>query len=169
MKNIFLSFLALILLAGCATKDKNNSGTVTDDTTNTANYPTTGDKAANQNSNTTDPAVTTPAEAVDANATRIQWIDPVVKEMGTLKKDKSVEITYRFKNVGDKPLVIENVTAQCGCTIPEKPQQPFAPGEEGVIKATFNGVGHGMISKQVYVTTNTNPKSHTLTFNGEIK
>lgn len=162
MKNIFLSILSLALLAGCATKDKNNSGTVTGDTATVANNPT-GDKA-NPGPSNTPPEVTT-----DANATSIQWIDPVVKEMGTLKKDKSVEITYRFKNVGDKPLIIENVTAQCGCTIPEKPQQPFAPGEEGVIKATFNGVGHGMISKQVYVTANTNPKNHTLTFNGEIK
>lgn len=164
MKNIFLSLLALVLLAGCATKDKNNSSAVTEDPANITNNQPTGDKASPE------PVNTSAQPAEDANATTIQWIDPVVKEMGTLKKDKVVEITYRFKNVGDKPLVIENVTAQCGCTIPEKPQQPFAPGEEGVIKATFNGVGHGMISKQVYVTANTKPsKSHTLTFNGEIK
>jgi hypothetical protein len=161
MKKIFLSLFAAALLAGCATKEKNSTASGNTDTavTKTVTDP-------NVQANNPQPA----APADDANATTIQWIDPVVKDLGALKKDKSVEITYRFKNTGDKPLVIENVTAQCGCTIPEKPQQPFAPGEEGVIKATFNGVGHGTISKQVFVTANTKPvKNHTLTFTGEIK
>ena len=31
--------------------------------------------------------------------------------------------------------------ASCGCTVPEKPEKPFAPGEEGVIKAKFDSHG----------------------------
>lgn len=103
------------------------------------------------------------------NFTTIQWLDSTSTNLGKLKKDNSVEITFRFKNTGTKNLIIESVTAQCGCTIPEKPEQPFAPGEEGVIRAKFNGSGSGSITKQVYVTANTNPtKNHTLTFSGEI-
>ena len=104
-----------------------------------------------------------------ANFTTIQWLDSTTTNLGKLTKDKSIEITYRFKNTGTKNLIIESVSAQCGCTIPEKPEKPFAPGEEGVIKAKFNGSGKGTISKQIYVTANTNPqKDHTLTFTGEI-
>lgn len=104
-----------------------------------------------------------------ANFTTIQWLDSSTTNLGKLTKDKSIEITYRFKNTGTKNLIIESVSAQCGCTIPEKPEKPFAPGEEGVIKAKFNGSGKGTISKQIYVTANTNPqKDHTLTFTGEI-
>lgn len=104
-----------------------------------------------------------------ANFTSIQWLDSTTKNLGQLKKGQEIEISYRFKNSGDKNLVIEDVTAQCGCTIPEKPTQAFGPGEEGVIKAKFNGSGSGIISKQVYVKANTNPaKDHTLTFTGEI-
>ncbi len=78
-------------------------------------------------------------------------------------------MTFRFKNTGNKSLVIENVTAQCGCTIPEKPEKPFAPGEEGVIKAKYNGSGHGEVRKEVYVTANTSPdKAYTLTFHVEL-
>ena len=161
MKNLFLSLFAAALFVGCATKEKNDTSSGDADSATTAKPADVPAPVANPDPN---------APVDDANATTLQWIDPTTKDLGALKKDKSVEITYRFKNTGDKPLVIENVTAQCGCTIPEKPQQPFAPGEEGVIKATFNGVGHGMISKQVFVTANTKPaKNHTLTFTGEIK
>jgi len=104
-----------------------------------------------------------------ANFTTITWLDSTTQSLGQLKKSKEIEITWRFKNTGDKNLIIENVTAECGCTIPEKPEQPFAPGQEGTIKAKFNGSGSGTITKQVHVIANTNPaKDHTLTFVGEI-
>lgn len=102
-----------------------------------------------------------------ANFTMITWLDSTTQSLGQLKKSKEIEITWRFKNTGDKNLIIENVTASCGCTIPEKPQQPFAPGEEGVIKAKFNGSGSGSITKEVHVIANTKPmKDQTLRFTG---
>ncbi len=105
-----------------------------------------------------------------ANYTSIEWIDPLVQNLGKLVKDQSIEVSFRFKNSGNKILLIESVSAQCGCTIPEKPEKPFAPGEEGIIKAKFNGSGSGTISKQIYVKANTSPsKDHTLTFTGDIQ
>ena len=82
-----------------------------------------------------------------------------------------VEVSYRFKNAGDKNLVIANVSASCGCTVPEKPEKPFAPGEEGVIKAKFNSKGRskGETRKDVFVTANTKPENLTqLSFRVEI-
>jgi len=103
------------------------------------------------------------------NFTTLTWIDSTTQSLGNLKKDKEIEITWRFKNTGDKNLIVENVTASCGCTIPEKPEQPFAPGQEGIIKAKFNGSGSGSITKQVHVIANTKPsKEHTLTFTGVV-
>ena len=73
------------------------------------------------------------------------------------KKEGEVpEITWRFKNTGDKPLVVINAAGTCGCTVAEKPEQPVAPGETGVIKAKFSSEGRvGPNNKQVVVTTNT--------------
>jgi hypothetical protein len=104
------------------------------------------------------------------NNTTIQWLDSTYLDLGTKKEGQEVPVSFRFKNTGTKSLIIENVSAQCGCTIPEKPEQPFAPGEEGVIKATFNGKGEGEVRKDVYVTANTNPTvMHTLTFRANMK
>lgn len=105
------------------------------------------------------------------NFTSIQWLDSTYKDLGKVKEGGQVEVSFRFKNTGSKNLVIADVTASCGCTIPEKPEKAFAPGEEGFIKAKFNSSGrpHGEARKEVYVTANTKPeKSSVLTFRVEI-
>jgi hypothetical protein len=101
--------------------------------------------------------------------TTIEWIDPIEKELGKLVPGKEVEITWKFRNSGDRPLIIEHVGATCGCTVPEKPEQPFAPGQTGTIRVKYNGSGDGFILKQVFVTSNTKPsREQTLVFKAEV-
>lgn len=106
-----------------------------------------------------------------ANYTSIQWLDSTFLSMGSVNEGAQVEVSFRFKNTGTKPLVIANVTASCGCTIPETPQQPFAPGEEGVIKAKFDSKGRlGENRKHINVDANTTPsRAHDLEFTVEVK
>ena len=96
-----------------------------------------------------------------ANFTTIEWLDSTVKDLGNIKEGQVVEVSYRFKNSGDKPLIIAGVTASCGCTVPEKPEKPIAPGQEDVIKAKFDSKGRpkGENRKDVFVTANTKPES----------
>lgn len=109
------------------------------------------------------------ALADTVNLTDVEWLDPVDRSLGQLKANETIEITWRFKNTGNKPLVIENASASCGCTVPEKPEKPIAPGEQGIIKATFIGSGEGSILKQVHVFGNLKPnREQTLSFSGQI-
>jgi hypothetical protein len=95
-----------------------------------------------------------------ANFTTMQWLDSTHRDLGKVKEGEQVEVSFRFKNAGSKPLVITNVRASCGCTIPETPKEPFAAGAEGFIKAKFNSTGRsGLNHKQVYVTANTSPST----------
>ena len=104
-----------------------------------------------------------------ANFTSIQWLDSIYKDMGKVPEGTMVEVAFRFKNSGTKVLIIDDVTAGCGCTVPEKPERGYAPGEEGVIKATFNSKGRiGENNKELYVTSNTYPKPQGLTFRVEV-
>jgi hypothetical protein len=156
--NIIKSTLALFAIAslvGCNTTDK-KTGASTNDTTNKIEHISKQEIAQ-------------AAAADTANATTIQWMDSLPLYLGKLTQNKEIEVTFRFKNTGDKNLVIENVSASCGCTIPETPKEPFAPGQEGIIKAKFNGSGSGAITKHVTVIANTKPsKNHELTFTGEV-
>ncbi|HYC39379.1 MAG TPA: DUF1573 domain-containing protein [Chitinophagaceae bacterium] len=104
-----------------------------------------------------------------SNVTTLEWVDSTRQDLGRVKEGQVVEVSYRFRNTGDKPLVITNVSASCGCTIPETPQKPFAPGEEGVIRAKFDSKGRsGHNTKDVYVTANTRPASYQLAFSVEV-
>lgn len=105
-----------------------------------------------------------------ANFTSIQWLDSTFKDLGKIKEGQVIEVTFRFKNSGSKNLIFSSVSASCGCTVPEKPERPYAPGEEGVIKAKFDSQGkpHGAVRKEIFAMANTNPGSHTLTFGVEL-
>src|SRR5258706_16379537 len=104
-----------------------------------------------------------------SNFTTVLWLDSTYKDLGKVKEGDQVDVAFRFKNAGNKNLVITDVTASCGCTVPEKPEKAFAPGEEGVIKARFDSRDkHGEVRKMVYVTANTSPSPQDLTFRVEI-
>src|SRR5580698_9987803 len=69
--------------------------------------------------------------------TTVQWLDST-KDFGRIEEGQKLEVSFRFRNAGDKPLVIQRVQPSCGCTVAEQPTEPVAPGAEGLIKAVFN-------------------------------
>lgn len=106
------------------------------------------------------------SEAQDTTKyTTIQWLDSS-KEYGKINEGQKLEVSFRFKNTGDKPLVIESVRPSCGCTVADPPKEPIAPGEEGEIKGSFDSNGkNGQQHKTIYVYANTKGKqNHELTF-----
>lgn len=114
-------------------------------------------------------------EIVDAASdsssfTQIQWIDSVHQDRGKVKEGSTVELTWRFVNAGNRPLIISNVSAGCGCTVAEKPEEPIAAGKEGVIRAKFDSKGRmGTQLKDVYVSANTGDVPQKLSFAVEVE
>jgi len=72
------------------------------------------------------------------------------------EKSPVVTCTFSFTNVGERPLVINQAMASCGCTVPEYTKTPVKPGEKGEIKVTYNGTGKfpGHFKKSITVITN---------------
>jgi hypothetical protein len=163
MKQLLILLLAVTSIAACTSGDKKTDAELAKklkDSLEAAKATGTTFTKADEQGN---------AAATSAENTTIQWLDSTYIDLGKKPEGKEIEISFRFKNTGDKPLVIKDVRASCGCTVPERPDKPFAPGEEGVIKAKFNGVGNGEVRKDVHVTANTNPATeHTLTFRTEL-
>ena len=155
MKKLFIVLAAGLSLAACTTSDKKPGDEKT--------------KEALQKDSTLY-AEKMKVMADTANYTTLQWLDSTFTDMGKVKEGKQVEVSYRFKNTGDKPLVIASVTASCGCTVPEKPEEPIAPGAEGRIKAKFDSNGRkGTNDKHISVDANTKPsRSLELSFRVEV-
>jgi hypothetical protein len=97
--------------------------------------------------------------------TTIRWIDSV-KDFGKIQEGQKLEVSFRFLNTGDKPLVIAHVQPSCGCTVAEQSTEPIAPGAEGQVKASFNSEGRlGTNHKTLTVTANTKgTQYHSLQF-----
>ena len=165
MKKIFLILAAGFTIASC------NEANKTSEESNAAS--TTTQASAEPTTTATAPstvATPEPNQIDTANLTTIQWLDGADKDFGKIDEGKNLDVSFRFKNTGSKPLVISNVSASCGCTVPETPKKPYAPGETGVIKASFNSTGKpNLQSKQVTVYANTNPGVTTLTFRVDVK
>ena len=78
---------------------------------------------------------------------------------GQIEWKRPVSVEYTITNTGDKPLILENVTGSCGCTVPEYPKEPIAPGASSEIKVVYKpGKQKGLQNKLVTVIANTQPK-----------
>ncbi len=91
-------------------------------------------------------------------------------DFGTIKEAKGpVSCTFEFTNTGDKPLLIIDATASCGCTRPEYPSKPIKPGKKGKIKVTYSPIGRpGAFKKTVKVKTNGRERTITLRIEGTV-
>lgn len=92
-----------------------------------------------------------------------------VWDFGTIKQDRPATHSFEFVNDGTGNLVILEATAECGCTKPEWPQKPIAPGKKGKVTVTFNPLtARGSFEKTVVVRTNGTPKKVRLKIRGVI-
>lgn len=161
MKSIkLLSFFALVLALSFVACKGDSSKDSARESLNTTPAATT---AVNNNAPAT-PAV--PAGPL----TKVSFVESTY-DYGTIMDGEKAEYEYSFTNTGDEPLIISNAKGSCGCTVPDWPREPIAPGEKGVIKVVFNSKGKGKVggnpqSKRVTITANTDPANTYLTIKG---
>lgn len=75
-------------------------------------------------------------------------------DYGTIVQGADGNCEFRFTNKGKSPLVLNNVHASCGCTIPEWPKEPIAPGKSSSIKVKYNTAIVGNFNKSITVNSN---------------
>jgi len=145
MKKIFLSVVCLSILAACT------------------NQNSTGSK------NSTATQEIAKVASVDTANAPIFKFEKEVYDFGEIKEGEKVTYDFKFKNIGNGPLIISSATATCGCTIPEYPKEPVALGAEGLIRVVFNSAGKsGIQNKIVSITANTIPSLTELNILGNV-
>lgn len=96
---------------------------------------------------------------------KITFAEKGIHDFGALTEGDTVEHTFAFTNTGQFPLIINNITASCGCTTPEWPREPVAPGAKSSIRVRFNSRGKvGQQNKTITVFANTDPSMTDLQF-----
>ena len=102
-------------------------------------------------------------QKIKDNSTTMSF-DKLTHDFGDVTAETDVSTEFTVTNTGDKPLIIENVKASCGCTMPQKPEKPILPGESDVIAVKFHSKPGQVneIKKTITVTANTEEKIHVL-------
>ncbi len=85
--------------------------------------------------------------------------DRMLHDFGSIGADADYTTSFTIKNTGKKPLLIYEVKASCGCTVPIWNKKPIAPGASDQIEVTFHpGKSQlGQQDKTISVITNTSP------------
>ena len=83
-------------------------------------------------------------------------IDKEMHDFGNIRPETDNTCRFKVTNTGDKPLIIKDVKASCGCTTPHKPENPIAPGMSDYIEVGFHPSSSQLneIIKTVTVTAN---------------
>lgn len=102
------------------------------------------------------------------DAAKIEFEEEVF-DFGNIMEGDVVEHVFKFKNTGNNPLIISKATGSCGCTVPEWPRDPIAPGQTGEIQVKFNSKGkEGEQDKRVTIQANTIPNNTVIRIVGAV-
>lgn len=145
MKRLILSLVVLLSLIACESK----SGKLSPDL---VNNPNTADGIKK-----------------GASAPAIQF-EKTEHDFGKILQGEQLTYTFRFKNVGNAPLIITSVEKTCGCTSPSYSKEPVPPGESGKVTITYDSKGHkGFQNKRIIVNANTTPSETVLRIKAQVE
>lgn len=95
------------------------------------------------------------AFAQSKNAPVFKFENGTTHDFGTIPEGPEVTHYFEFTNTGKEPLIIQNVSASCGCTTPDWPKQPILPGKKGQIKVVYSTERRvGPFTKDIYIQSN---------------
>ncbi|MHC4102531.1 MAG: DUF1573 domain-containing protein [Planctomycetota bacterium] len=81
--------------------------------------------------------------------------EKLAHDFGPVTDTRKHTVSFRFTNTGTEKLVISNITASCGCTVPTLRRRQFLPGESDTVDVTFTPLGKpGITDKQISLVTN---------------
>ena len=89
-------------------------------------------------------------------------------DFGKIVAGTPVTYSFQIKNISDKPLVVENSWASCGCTTPEKIVDPIMPGATASLKVAYNAAAASPFTKDVYVQFTGIAQPKTVQITGEV-
>ena len=166
MKNLKL-FVLFFMTAGLFVACGNSEATTEESTEDTATETTT------ELAGDADPIAAAKKDDVPTGPTTTIEFPESTFDFGEIKEGEKVRHGYAFTNTGSEPLVISNAKGSCGCTVPDWPRDPIAPGASSVIKVQFDSRGKGKVggnpqSKRVTITANTDPANSYLTIKGTV-
>ena len=93
----------------------------------------------------------TAVQAQDKKSEQVIKVNAEHYDFGKIKQGVPVTFVFEITNISDRPVVIENTWAGCGCTTPGKIEQPIAPNTTTKMKVDYNAQAVAPFEKDVYI------------------
>jgi len=94
--------------------------------------------------------------------------ETTVYDYGTIEQGSDGASVFKFTNKGETPLILSNVRASCGCTVPKWTKEPIQPGASGTIDVNYNTNLIGTFNKTITVNSNAVNSVLTLRIKGNV-
>lgn len=89
-------------------------------------------------------------------------------DFGKVKQNVPPVYFFEITNISDKPVVVENTWASCGCTTPDKITEPIAPGATAKLKVQYSAAALNTFTKDVYIKLAGIEETKTVHIKGEV-
>lgn len=96
-------------------------------------------------------------------------VEKSILSLGTFDWENEQSATFNLKNVGQNPLVIEDILTSCGCTIVEYPKEPTRPNKILNLKVRYKAEYPEHFNKTITVYCNVKDSPFQLKISGDAK
>ncbi|MDG1331284.1 MAG: DUF1573 domain-containing protein [Crocinitomicaceae bacterium] len=170
MKKIVVSLFALAALIVSCNESENTIKSVDGEVTSTVIADSDNEAKLNEELSDFEKEEAAREKEKQSNLTSLEF-DKVLHDFGDVQPEVENTTSFIVKNTGNKPLIISDVSATCGCTTPKKPEAPIPPGQSDEIMVTFKSKPgqKNEITKTVTVTANTADKVHKVDIRAFVK
>lgn len=95
-------------------------------------------------------------QIVQVNASKgVLTVNEETHDFGTIPEGPDAMCEFIITNTGTEPLILNSVTAGCGCTAPSFSKEPVLPGAKTTIKVIYHTNGRpGPFTKSINISSN---------------
>lgn len=150
LKNALFALVTIGLMVGCVNQNSTNDN--------------------DNRAQATDESAVSMTKTTGSEQLGIIEFEEAAFDFGNVKEGAVVEHVFKFKNTGNAPVILSQVSASCGCTTPDFTKEPVLPGKVGEIKVSFNSLGQvGTQQKIVTVSSNAENRVTTVQIKGVVE
>ena len=77
-----------------------------------------------------------------------------IHDFGKLDSASSAKYYFRYKNIGNKELIIDDLSSACGCTIADWNPRPLVPGGSDSLLVTYDTNITGYFMREIVIKSN---------------
>ena len=99
----------------------------------------------------------------------VEWLQPETVTLEDTFQDEAVSYSFKFRNLSQDSLYVDNVRVGCGCTATDWSEEAIAPGMEGSVDVTYDAGVPGFYRKYVKVFFRGHKGGHKLWMEGFVE